>query len=634
MRSPLCHSLLVVGLLVAPAVARVTTRASVHSDGTEGAGSYAYPSLTPDGRFVAFSGNPDLGGAPAPGPSVLLHDRQTGQTSLVSPPGQVCQFPFLSDDARFVAFECARATGNFSVYVRDRQTGELTLVSHALGGGVEDDDSYPESISADGRFIAFRSDSDDLVADDTNEVDDTFVADRVTGQITRVSVASDGTQSDGFSDRPKLSADGRFVVFWSSATSLVPDGVTGTQIYVHDRTTGATERVSVSSGGEPANGSCFVPAVSGDGRVVVFESYATNLVAAPTYGHPNVFVRDRQTGSTSVASAVAGVPGNGASSDPAISPDGRWVGFLSAASNLVSDDRNGVPDTFVYDRLTDRIERVSVDSGGSEAAPTGFDFGVIFNRPAIGDGGTIAFANPSGNLVAGDHNHALDVFVHDRTCGNGLPDPGEQCDDGNDVEGDGCDTDCTLSVCSGGAVLERAKLTSAKLGPPPGDEKLTLTGELHLPANVEAAFDPVAVGLQVRVDDLGNPGTSLLDLSHLARAVPPGAPGTGCGPEDGWKGASGRFTYRNRSTAIDFPACTPGSARGLTSVTTKHLGRGGIAVMVKTQGGSLPSPAGPLRATVVLGAAPGLGDAGECGSASFSTIRCRRNGSGTTLGCR
>src|SRR6266404_4977766 len=249
-------------------------------------------------------------------------------------------------------------------------------VSVTSGGTEGNGASLGSALSADGRFVAFDSAATDLVAGDTNGVSDVFVHDRQTGTTERVSVASGGAQGDGssgligFAFPPALSADGRFIAFISSATSLVAGDTNGaTDVFVHDRQTGTTARVSVASGGTQANNVSSYPALSADGRFVAFQSDATNLVVDDTNGATDVFVHDRQTGATERVSVASGggTQGNGNSGGffafPALSADGRLVAFQSDATNLVAVDTNGATDVFVHDRQTGTTERVSVASG-------------------------------------------------------------------------------------------------------------------------------------------------------------------------------------------------------------------------------------------------------------------------------
>ncbi len=297
-----------------------TERVSVASGGAQGNGSsgligFAFPpALSADGRFIAF----------------------------------------VSFATNLVAGDTNGAT---DVFVHDRLTGTTERVSVASGGTQSNAGSLGSALSADGRFVAFQSDGTNLVPGDTNGATDVFVHDRVTGATERVSVASGGgTQgnrnSGGFFAFPALSADGRLVAFESDATNLVATDTNGaTDVFVHDRLTGTTERVSVASGGSQGNGFSAGPVLSGDGRFVAFVSFATNLVAGDTNGATDVFVHDRQTGTTErVSVASGGTQGNDSSAGPVLSADGGLVAFHSTATNLVAGDANGAYDVFVRDR--------------------------------------------------------------------------------------------------------------------------------------------------------------------------------------------------------------------------------------------------------------------------------------------
>jgi hypothetical protein len=204
--------------------------------------------------------------------------------------------------------------------------------------------SRQPSTSADGRFVAFSSAATTLVASDTNGSADVFVKDRQTGAVTRVSVRTDTTQQTGDSVSPDISSDGRFVTFTSTAALVADDtnacaGAAPTcgDIYVHDRTTGATTRVSVATGGAQAGAGSAAPRISGDGRYVVFESFASNLVSGDTNGVTDVFVHDRQTATTTrVSVASNGTQGDRAATAPTISDDGTRIAFISDATTLVA----------------------------------------------------------------------------------------------------------------------------------------------------------------------------------------------------------------------------------------------------------------------------------------------------------
>lgn len=288
-----------------------------------------------------------------------------GSTMLVSVASDGTQgnlgsfMPAISADGRYVAFESAASNlveGDTNeahdAFVHDRETGETTRVSITSNGMQGNNSAYGPTISADGRYVAFYSVASNLVSGDTNLVYDAFVHDREMGETTRVSIASDGTQANMATFVPTISADGRYVAFGSYASNLVNGDTNGYEdIFVHDRETGQTTRVSVASEGEQGNGDSHKPSISEDGRYVAFESIASNLVDGDTHGHPAIFVHDRETGQTTLVSAASdGTPGNGYSYSPAISADGHFVAFWSAASNLVNGDTNGSDDIFVHDR--------------------------------------------------------------------------------------------------------------------------------------------------------------------------------------------------------------------------------------------------------------------------------------------
>ena len=262
----------------------------------------------------------------------------------------------------------------WDVFVRDRLTGTTARMSTSTGGAQGNDMSLIPSISPDGRYVAFESWATNLVAGDTNGEGDIFVRDRATGQTTRVSVATGGGQASADCEAPWISTDGRFVAFHSLADDLVLGDTNGRHdVFVHDRQTGTTTRVSVATGGAQAGDSSFFPVMSADGRFVAFESFASNLAG----GDPDasdVFVHDRQTGETTRVSVDSG--GGQATGDSfvaAISADGQWVAFRSFAPDLVAGDSNGVFDIFVRDRLTTTapiVTLVSTSTLGVQPAGT------------------------------------------------------------------------------------------------------------------------------------------------------------------------------------------------------------------------------------------------------------------------
>ncbi|MBM4080995.1 MAG: hypothetical protein FJ278_14920, partial [Planctomycetes bacterium] len=242
----------------------------------------------------------------------------------------------------------------------------VSVASHGtLGSG----NSYAPSISSDGRFVAFFGDATNLAAGDTNDREDVFVYDRQTDTAERVSVSSTGAQANGHSQDPALSADGRYVAFTSWASDLVGGDANGTSdIFLHERQTDTTQRVSVSSSGDDADGRSSAPALSADGDYVAFQSEATNLVPGDTNSSEDVFLYHRSTATVQrVSVSSSGGQADQASSAPALSSDGGYVAFVSSAHNLVDEDTNNQDDIFVYERSTGEVERVSVASDGAQS---------------------------------------------------------------------------------------------------------------------------------------------------------------------------------------------------------------------------------------------------------------------------
>ena len=358
------------------ALAQVTQRVSVSSSGAQANNWSAFPAISGDGRFVAF---------------------QSPASNLV--PGDT------------------NATDD--IFVRDRLLGTTERVSVSSSGAQGNDSSgglFPVSgpaISADGRCVAFVSSATNLVAGDTNGIDDAFVRDRWTGITERISVASSGLEADGGSSALSISADGRYVAFVSSATNLVPGDTNHTaDVFVRDRQNMTTECIDVDPSGAEVSEGAYEPWISADGRYVVFESTAPNLVAGDTNGTWDVFLRDRTTGTTERVSVdSSGAQANGSSGPATVSADGRYVAFLSAAGNLVARDTNGKVDAFVRDRLAHTTERISVGAGGAEADDSSW-CALISD-----DGRWVAFLSDATNLVPGDTNAVRDLFLRDRESG-------------------------------------------------------------------------------------------------------------------------------------------------------------------------------------------------------------------------
>ncbi len=268
----------------------------------------------------------------------------------------------ISGDGRFVVFEFDAtnlAGGTGGLFLKDRQTGATTRVSV---------DGENASISHDGRYIAFESFAANLISGDTNNVYDVFILDHQSGLTTRVSVDSSGVQANGESTSPAISSNGRFVAFQSDATNLVSGDENGvTDIFVHDNQTGTTERISLTSDGAGANASSSDPSISSDGSVVVFTSNATNLDGNDTNNKPDIFARNRANGTTTRISVNSS--GSGAvlgATDASISADGRYVSFSSFSENLLNQAPLNFEHVFVHDRQTGITTLASSYSDGSQ----------------------------------------------------------------------------------------------------------------------------------------------------------------------------------------------------------------------------------------------------------------------------
>jgi Tol biopolymer transport system component len=243
-----------------------------------------------------------------------------------------------------------------------RQTPRVAIGRQLAG-------SVASSISSDGRIVAFSSDDPHLVNGDTNAGVDIFVRDTSSGKTIRVSVSSSGTQANGSGREPRVSGDGRFVVFSSDATNLVPDDTNKAKdVFVRDLVSGETTRVSISSSGAQLDGASDMPTISDDGSTVAFRSSATDATEGDSNEYADIFVREVGSGSTTLASAPADGEANGPSRRPFLSGDGRFLAFASAATNLVADDSNGVFDVFVRDLGSGSITRESIGEDGRPMA--------------------------------------------------------------------------------------------------------------------------------------------------------------------------------------------------------------------------------------------------------------------------
>jgi hypothetical protein len=348
----------------------VVERISVSSSGEQGISESSNPSISANGRYVAFdSWASNLVGGDTNGfADTFVRDRQSSVTTLVSVSSSGEQGnhnssnPSISSEGRFVAFVSNGSNlvgedtnGESDIFVHDRQTGMIEMISISSSGVQGNDWSRNPFISSDGRFIVYTSKASNLVSGDTNNQEDIFVFDRQRRETERVSVSSSGDQGNHWSRYDSISDDGRFVAFESTASNLVSGDTKGfNDIFVRDRQKKVTERVSLSSSGEQGNYVSNNPIISANGRFVIFTSNASNLVSGDTNGYKDIFVHDRQSGITEIVSiSSTGEQGDRYSGNPVISTDGRYVAFESFASNLVSGDPNIWNEIFIRDRCPD-----------------------------------------------------------------------------------------------------------------------------------------------------------------------------------------------------------------------------------------------------------------------------------------
>lgn len=400
-------------------VAGTTERVSVALDGGEANCDSFGASISDDGRYVAYMscatnlvpGQPDVWGW-----HTFVRDRVAGTTEIAA----VGIYPRISGNGRYVTFEAAPVDRTNDacgidcpdVYVLDRTTRIIEPIS-VVGGHSANDVSHAPDISRDGRYVVYWSAATDLVAGDTNGAIDIFLHDRQTGLTERVSLGGDGQQANGPSiGRAALSADGRYVAFVTNASNLVPgDRPYVNDVLVRDRWTGTTERISVTTLEAPQAVYHSTTSISADGRFVTFEAYDGDANS-----HLDVFVRDRYAGTTIRASAGANRPCQRA----AISADGRYVAFDTWAANLVAEDTNITTDVYLYDRGAQTQAPYTV-------TPSALDF----QMQAVGTSTTKRFllTNRSGAPLPISsialRGEARGQFRLAHTCGSVVPTAGE-----------------------------------------------------------------------------------------------------------------------------------------------------------------------------------------------------------------
>ena len=408
---------------------------SVNSAGVQGNGDSWNSDISADGRFVAFASaaNNLVDGDVNQETDVFRRDTKTGQNVLISvdSSGRLgngsSNFPAISADGRFVAFASiadnlveSDTNNEIDVFLHDTKTGKTSLISKSTGGIIGDADSFYPAISADGRYVAFSSNTRNLILNDDNESTDIFLHDIFTGQTTCVSVDSDGILANELSDRATISANGRYVAFMSLADNLATfDFNQMADVFLHDAKTGTTTMIT------QGNSHSGLPSISGDGRYVAFASNATDLAPGEANGYTaDVFVYDAQIGRTDrITSAIF------ESMYPKISANGRYVAYHCPIANLVTCDPDTCRNTVaLYDRQTGDTTLISAK------ARTEWGNGDSWLPSISADGQRLAYFSMATNLVSKDYNGFADVFLHE------LPtdEADQQASPGDGSGGGGC----------------------------------------------------------------------------------------------------------------------------------------------------------------------------------------------------
>jgi Tol biopolymer transport system component len=409
--------------LAANAVTDNIRRASEALGGIEGNGFSETPSISDSGFYVAYaSAATNL----VPGDinfntDIFWEDPRSNITRRISvglggaEANAGSANPFISPNGRLVVYESDASNlvsgdtnGLKDVFLYDVNAGTNRRISINSLGGQGNGNSFNPSISADGRYVVFESDASNLVfqdapgqiPQDTNGVRDIFIYDIQAQTTRRVSVDDDSIGGNGASSKAMISANGRFVIFQSEANNLVSGDVNNkADIFVHDLVDNVTSLASVIPGQDPS--------ISYNGRYIVYSS-DTQFSSGDTNNASDIFFADLATGANyliSVGQGSNGVLGNGGSFKPYISGGARFVSFESDANNLVSGDNNGARDIILRDLIQATNKRMSVDTNGNEGN------GASGNVTLNGSGGYAAFDSLASNLIPADTNGQKDVFV-------------------------------------------------------------------------------------------------------------------------------------------------------------------------------------------------------------------------------
>jgi len=399
------------------------TRVSLSSTGAEANSQSNAPGISRTGRYVVFSSDADnlvADGGTGGVSQVYQRDVATNTISRISisPEGAPSDkgggnaVTLDGQNVLFVSRSTNLVQDDFNnkadVFLHNTQTGVTERISLDDNGAELNGSSKLPVMSDNGQFIVFESQATNLVGGDTNEVADIFLLDIAKGITTRLSVDSEGVEANDTSDSPSISRDGQYVVFRSSASNLVANDENDfNDVFIHNTQTNETELISINAAGTLAgNGASSNPSVSADGRFVAFSGPALDLVLDDSNEKIDVFRRDRLKNITTLISVSSnGEQGDGNSLAADISADGRYIVFESSATNLVPDDLMGIRDIFVHDTQSGETARVSVSRTNEEGNGSS-------QLPAISaDGQYITFRSDASNLVENDTNSARDIFI-------------------------------------------------------------------------------------------------------------------------------------------------------------------------------------------------------------------------------
>jgi hypothetical protein len=513
-------------------------------------------------------------------PSGIPGNNRSGSSSITGSAVDIA--PVISGDGNFVAFNSAAsdlvandADGAEDVFITGVGFGNAVLATRRNTGsatsktGSGDSNTSPgASVSADGRYVVFTSKAPELVANDANGAQDVFLRDLQTGQTTLISRNTAGTGSAaGDSINPQISADGRYIVFSSTASDIVAnDGNTTSDIFWYDRQTNKMVLVSHANGDTAtANGASLNPVLSADGLYVAFVSSAANLTGDTTNSKQNIFIWDSNTNTTTLASHIGSSGGNGDSDSPVISSDGQYVAFASVASDLIGGDSNGRKDVFVWNRANNTVTLVSQNSAGTIGDSDSF-------APSISSNGrVIAFASSAANLGGGtDANSGQDIFVRNL--------------DANTTTLVSVNTSNTYSA-GGGTAFDRFGAFNPVISGNGGFVAFSSTFT-DLSSNDNNAAEDVFVR------DLTNNTTQLVSINSLGNSgtgTSNGASGTGTGSSNPVISSDGRFvgfsSYSNDLVSGDTNGVQDIFVRDLSTSSTTWMSRD----LTDTTGGNAAS---------------------------------------------